>query len=96
MGCCVFSLVLLGMSRLGAAVWWLVDPSRWKVTFAAWPSAYWIWPALGILFLPWTTLMYVIVYPGGISLINLIFLVLALVADIGSYGSGYRANAART
>ena len=96
MGCCIFSLVLLGASRLAGVLWWMFDPNRWALTFASFPGMYWIWPALGILFLPWTTLMYVIVYPGGISIINLIFLALALVVDIGSYGSGYRANAART
>ncbi len=96
MGCCIFTLVLFGASRLADVLWWIVQPNRWSLTFSAFPGAYWIWPFLGIIFLPWTTLMYVIVYPGGIIFINLIFLVLAFIVDIGSYGSGYRANAART
>ena len=51
----------------------------------------WIWPLLGLIFLPWTTLMYVIVAPGGINgLWEWLFIGLAVIADIGSYtGGGY-------
>ena len=27
----------------------------------------WLWPILGIIFLPWTTLMYILVAPGGVN-----------------------------
>ncbi len=96
MGCCVFTLVLFGMSRLANVVWWLFRPAYWFAGFSGWPIIWWLWPMVGILFLPWTTLMYMIVYPSGISLINWLFLGLALAADIGSYGGGWRANASRT
>jgi len=43
---------------------------------------------LGFLFLPWTTLMYVLVAPGGVDTVDAIGLVLALVLDIGSYAAG--------
>ncbi len=101
MGCCIFTLLLFGASRLADVLWWIVQPNRWSLTFASFPGAYWIWPFLGIIFLPWTTLMYVVVYPAApgdphLTLINWLFLVLAFIVDIGSYGSGWRANAART
>ena len=65
--CCAFlSLVLLG-PRIFGAFWWIFQPLRWQASFANWAggSLWWIWPLLGIVFLPWTTLMYVIVAPGG-------------------------------
>ena len=83
MGCCLFASVLAGAPRLAFLLWWIFQPVRINATFTTW-----IWPLLGVLFLPWTALMYVIVYPGGLSFINWVFLGLALVVDIGSYGGG--------
>jgi len=87
MGCCAFALVLAGAPRLAFVLWWLLQPTRFSVTFDTI-----LWPLLGVLFLPWTALMYVVVAPGGISVVNWIFLGLALVLDIGSYGGGYRSR----
>ena len=49
-------------------------------------------PILGFILLPWTTLVYVWVAPGGIDTLGLIFLVLAVIVDIGAYGGGYRSR----
>ena len=49
----------------------------------------WIWPVLGIVFLPWTTLMYVIVAPGGVVGWDWLRVGLMLAADIASYVGGY-------
>ena len=89
--CCFFlGLVLLG-PRIMGAFWWLFQPFRWQNAFEDWTSLWWIWPVLGLIFLPWTTLMYVIVAPGGISgLWEWLFIVLAVVIDISAYtGGGY-------
>jgi len=83
MGCCLFASVLAGAPRLAFLLWWLFLPARINLAFDTW-----IWPLLGVIFLPWTALMYVFVYPGGLSVINWIFLGLALAIDIGSYGGG--------
>jgi hypothetical protein len=85
--CCAFTILILLGPRFAGAVWWLIQPARWQLVFQNW-----LWPLLGIIFLPWTTLMYVIVAPGGINgLWEWLFLGLALIADIGSYtGGGYR------
>jgi len=95
MGCCLFALILAGAPRLASIMWWLFRPVYWGALFQGWPIAEWIWPIAGILFLPWTVLMYAIVYPDGISLINWVFLGLALAMDIASYGGGWRANSQR-
>ena len=62
MGCCLFATILAGAPRLALVMWWIFQPVRLNTTF---PN--FIWPLLGILFIPWTTLMYVIVYPSGIN-----------------------------
>ena len=95
MGCCLLTLVLLGASRLADVIWWVVRPGYWQAAFVNWPIVWWAWPTLGIIFLPWTTLMYVIVYPSGVSFFEWILLAVSLLIDISSYGSGYRANAQR-
>ena len=84
--CCFFTtLVLLG-PRIAGVIWWLVQPARWNLAFSSI-----IWPILGLIFLPWATLMYVIVSPGGVvGFWEWSFLILAIIADIGSYaGGGY-------
>ena len=96
MGCCLFALMLAGAPRLAGILWWLLRPTYWFAGFAGWPIVWWLWPTLGLLFLPWTTVMYAIVYPGGLSFINWLFLGLALAVDIASYGGGGVANRRRT
>ena len=83
--CCLFTTLLFLGPRAGILVWWLLQPARWNLAFQSF-----IWPLLGFLFLPWTTLMYVIVFAGGITGFDWIWLGLGLLADIGMYaGGGY-------
>ena len=85
--CCFWTtLVFLG-PRAGILIWWLINPVRWQITF---PS--FIWPLLGFLFLPWATLMYVLVAPGGVVGFDWVWLGLALLGDIGMYGGGGYGN----
>ena len=85
--CCAFTtLVLLG-PRFAGLIWWLVQPARWSLAF----NGSLLWPVLGLIFLPWVTLMYVIVSPLGIAGWDWLWLGLALFADIGFYaGGGFR------
>ena len=85
--CCAFTtLVLLG-PRFAGLLWWLVQPARWTAAF----NGAWLWPVLGLIFVPWLTLMYVIVAPGGINGLDWLWLGLALVGDIAFYaGGGFR------
>ena len=86
--CCMFTtLVLLG-PRIGILVWWLFDPARWGIAFSSF-----LWPLLGFLFLPWTTLMYVAVAPvGGVTGFDWIWLGIAVLADISSHTGGAYGN----
>ena len=50
-----------------------------------------IWPILGLIFLPFTTLVYAFAYHGSgghISGIYLVIVVLAVLMDLGAWGGG--------
>lgn len=83
--CCLFtSLVLIG-PRFAIIVWGLAQPARWDLAFSTF-----VWPLLGFAFLPWTTLMYVAVIPNGVTGLDWMWMVLAVLVDIASYsGSAY-------
>ena len=88
--CCAFlALVLLG-PRFFGAMWWLFQPAQWQLAFNGvfGSSLWWLWAVLGIVFIPWTTIMFVIVAPGGIVGWDWLWLGLMLFVDIASYGGG--------
>ena len=88
--CCLLTVLLFLGPRFAAIVWWLIDPVRWNLLFDTI-----VIPILGIIFLPWTTLMYAIVAPGGFSVFEWILLGLAIVIDLGSYAGGGYGNRGR-
>ncbi|MFN8379236.1 MAG: hypothetical protein U0452_11255 [Anaerolineae bacterium] len=85
--CCLFTVLVVLGPRAVILLWSLADPARWALTFPEF-----IWSFLGFLFLPWVTLMYVIVFPGGIEGFDWVWLGLALLADIASYSGGAYGN----
>ena len=86
--CCFFTTLLFFGPRLAFLIYWLLPFGRIKI-FAAFNT--WIWPLLGLIFLPWTTLMYVIIWtPGGLVAFDWVWLGLALAADIAGYVGGAR------
>lgn len=97
MGCCLFASLLAGAPRIAIFFWWLFDPVRWSAAFHTWrvepgmtlPG--WLAPLIGFFFLPWLTLAWVFVFPGGLTVLDWGILALALVLDISSYGGGGRA-----
>ncbi len=83
--CCFFSVLFFLGPRAGILIWWLIDTRRWEIAFESF-----IWPLLGFIFLPWTTLMYVAVNNpvSGISLLGWIFVAIGVFADISMHGGG--------
>ena len=85
-------LVLLGLfaPRLALILVWLFTPlvSRAFGTLI-------LLPVLGLIFLPLTTLVYVLVFIPGVGVVGLgwLWLILALLADLATYGGGYRSRA---
>ena len=62
MCCLALTAGFLG-PRLALFLWWIFD-DRVDLAFDSW-----IWPLLGLIFLPWTTLAYLVVWSpvGGVS-----------------------------
>jgi hypothetical protein len=85
--CCFFVILVFLGPRAGILIWWLVNPQLWARAF---PQT-WITPLLGSIFLPWVTMMYVLLFPGGITRWEWLWMALALVADIAWWaGGGFR------
>lgn len=80
---CLFALFAGFFPRLGTLFIWLARPAWFQAAF----NGSWFWPLLGVIFLPFTTLMYVILFSPGIGLTgwDWFWLVLAVVLDITHY-----------
>ena len=85
--CLLLAIFVLLGPRAVIFFWWLVEPARWAATFQ---TAF--VPIIGLLFLPWTTIMYVLVFPGGIDGLDWLWLGIGLAVDIASYGSSAWGN----
>jgi hypothetical protein len=82
---CLVVLIALFSPRLALALTWIFTP--W-VDRAFGPI---IWPILGIIFLPLTTLLYVILWNTGgrgVTGWEWIFVVLAVFGDVVAHGAG--------
>jgi hypothetical protein len=84
MGCLFVAFAGL-FPRLGLLMVWIARPNQVDAAFNTW-----FWPLLGIIFLPFTTLMYVILYRGGgLHGFDWFWIGLAVLFDIGHTVSGY-------
>lgn len=97
MGCCLGVLLLAGAPRVALLLWWFMDPLRVQAVFRGWSTTVgslaapaWIWPLVGLLLVPWTTIAYVFVSPGGITMLEWVVLGIALLLDLSAHGGGGR------
>ncbi len=81
--CCFFASLFFFGPRLAFLVFWLIPYGRLKIATS---FNTFIWPLLGLIFLPWTTLAYTIVYgPGGLTGFDWVWLAIAFLADLAGY-----------
>jgi hypothetical protein len=80
---CIVIFALFFGPRLVMFIWWLADMARWAATF---DNA--LIPILGFLLAPWTTIAYVLVAPGGVTDLDWLWMVIAVLFDLGSLGGG--------
>jgi len=81
---------------MAIVAWWLMDQPLFILAFKNWvlpgnmtlPD--WAWPLLGTIFLPWTTLAYLFLFPGGIVGYEWIALGVALLFDLAGHGGSYQ------
>ena len=80
---CLFAMFGGLFPRLALLVLWIARPVLVDAAFNTF-----ILPLLGIIFLPFTTLIYVIVYVPGVGLTGwgFIWVIIALLLDIGHLG----------
>ena len=83
--CCLLVVLSLLGPRVAFLVTWLAT-NRVAVAF----HDGWVVPLLGLVFLPWTALLYTLAYApvGGVSGLGWLFVGLGVLADLGSYVSG--------
>ena len=94
--CCIVTLALVLGSRIAIFVWWLLDRTLFNSAFGNWvlpggvniPS--WLWALLGGIFIPWTTLAYLYVFPNGIVGLDWVILGIGVLIDLASHGGSYR------
>jgi hypothetical protein len=75
--------------RVALLLWWIFDSGRVDAAFDSW-----VWPLLGLVFLPWTTLAYLLVWSpvGGVSGGEWIVVALGFLVDVLTYSSRAAAN----
>ena len=80
---CLFAILAGMFPRVAFAVYWIARPTVVDAVFGGI-----IVPLLGLIFLPFTTLMYTILWaPGlGISGADWLWIGIAFVLDLGHYG----------
>jgi|GEM_PF-238254 hypothetical protein len=86
--CCVFTILVFLGPRFGILFWWLVEPTRFDLAF----DQRWFLAILAWLALPWTTIMYLIVFPGGIEGFDWIWLGIGFAFDMINYFGGTYTN----
>ena len=80
--CCGLALLLAVGPRITLILMWL---------FTDWIGRAFdgfILPLLGFIFLPLTTVIYVLVFPGGLSGLDWLLLIIGVLVDLGAYGGG--------
>jgi hypothetical protein len=86
---CFAAILALISPRLAIAFIWIFS----DILGRAYDS--WFLPVLGFFILPWTTLAYAVMWDVGshrVSGFEWFVVVLAFLADLGSYASGQRAR----
>src|SRR5262245_19763212 len=87
MGCgCLFALLAVLSPRVALVILWIFTPLVTRVFDQAW----W-WPLLGLLFLPFTTLMYVLVVAplGPTNFWGWLLVLFGLFMDLRGYFDAY-------
>ena len=80
---CLFAILAGVAPRLAFAVYWIARPGVVEAVFGTF-----LWPLLGLIFLPFTTLMYTILWTPGVGVTgwDWLWIAFALLLDLGHYG----------
>ena len=82
---CLFAMFAGLFPRFALLMLWIARPTMVEAAFDTW-----IWPLLGLLFLPFTTLMYVILWrTGGLTGFDWFWIGLSVLFDLGHTVTAY-------
>jgi len=84
--CCFFTALVFFGPRLGFLVYWLIAPARVNLAFGTF-NLPWLVGLASLIFIPWTALMYVIIFP--LNGWDWLWLGFGIMADVASYVGGY-------
>jgi hypothetical protein len=86
---CLFAILAGMFPRIAFAVYWIARPASVNAAFDTF-----ILPLLGLVFLPFTTLMYVILWTPGIGVTgsDWIWIGIAVLLDLGHYTASAYGN----
>jgi hypothetical protein len=87
--CCWILIAFAFAPRVALVFMWLLN-DRISAAFGGI-----ILPLIGFLLMPWTTLTYTLVARNGLNVFDIIFLVLAIGADLGAWGGGAKSRKSR-
>lgn len=90
---CLFLLMAGVFPRIADIILWIARPVMFTAPF----GGNWLWPVLGIIFLPFTTLFYVFMWTPGIGLTgwDWLWIALAVFMDVSHIVGSYRTNRER-
>ena len=80
---CLFAFLAVMFPRVADILLWIARPTQFMAPF----NGNYLWPILGIIFLPFTTLIYVFVWTPGVGIIgwDWLWLGLAVFLDIAHW-----------
>jgi hypothetical protein len=85
---CLFALLAGVFPRVAFALYWIARPEVVELVYGNF-----IVPFLGLIFLPFTTLMYTILWSaGGLTGWDWLWVGIALLLDLGHYGASAVGN----
>ena len=81
---CLFALMAGFFPRIALFIVWVARPARVDAAFDGW-----IFPLLGLIFLPFTTLIYVLLYTPGVGIVgwDWFWIGLAFLFDVGHWAA---------
>ncbi|MEZ4518165.1 MAG: hypothetical protein R3C44_15540 [Chloroflexota bacterium] len=82
---CLMSLFIVLAPRVMLILAWIFS-DRWDVVWSTW-----VWPLLGIIFAPYTTVMYLLVWsPQGIAGWDWMWIFLGVLLDVMKWGQFFQ------
>jgi hypothetical protein len=84
--CCLFATLVFFGPRLGFLVYWLIAPLRINAAFQNFNFPFMV-SLLGLIFAPWTMLMYVSIFP--LNGYDWVWLGFGIMADVAGWIGGY-------